>query len=62
MYVVLIDAVHYQELVQLTWVFSRSFSMPYASSSILDGPVNLLIQPIIVQDEDGQNNNKKGML
>ena len=27
-----------QELVQLTWVFSRSFSMPCASFSMLDGP------------------------
>ena len=27
-----------QELVQLTQVFSRSFSMPCASFSMLDGP------------------------
>ena len=27
-----------QELVQLTWCFSRSFSMPYASFSMLYGP------------------------
>ena len=58
-----------QELVQLTWVFNRSFSMPCASFSMLDSPgevssnkflyseVNLLKQPIIVQDQDGQNNN-----
>ena len=64
-----------QELVQLTSVFSRSFLMPCASFSLLDGPgrkasaknssklnkflhseVNLLIQRIIVQDEDGHNN------
>ena len=71
----------------LTWNFSRSFSMPCASFSMLDGPikhwtlctwhqkasaktssklnkflhseVNLLIQHIIVQDQDGQNNNIK---
>ena len=72
-----------QELVQLTWVFSRSFSISCASFSMLDGPggtvkhwkwkastknssklnkflhseVNLLIQHIIVQDQDGQNYN-----
>ena len=58
-----------QGLVQLTWVFSRSFSVPCASFSMLDGPnssklnkflhseVNLLIQHIIVQEQDGQNNN-----
>ena len=27
-----------QELVQLTWVFSRSFSKPCASFSMIDGP------------------------
>ena len=34
-----------QELVQFTWVFSRSFSMPCASFSILAGPrtVNLAL-------------------
>ena len=80
-----------QELVQLTSVFSRSFSIPCASFSMLDGPVgtgtikhckqytwlrkasaknssklkflhsevNLLIQHIIVQDQDGQNNNSR---
>ena len=77
-----------QELVQLTWVFSRGFSASFPSSSMLDGStgtvkhwkwctwhrkasaknssklnkflhsvVNLLIQHIIVQDQDGQNNN-----
>ena len=29
-----------QELIQHTWVFSRSFSMPCASFSMLDDPVN----------------------
>ena len=54
-----------QELAQLTWVFSRSFSMPCASFWMLDGPggtgckflhseVNILIQNIIAQDQDGQ--------
>jgi hypothetical protein len=39
--------------------------MSCASFSMLDGPgemqVNLLIQHIIVQDQDGQNNNKKSL-
>ena len=77
-----------QELVQVTLVFSRSFSMPCASFSMLDSPefhrdlqalkmmhmanssklnkflhcdVNQLIQQIIVQDQDGQNNNSQYM-
>ena len=75
-----------QELVQLTWVFSRSFSMSCASFSMarrsrssienyahgwhrkasaknssklnkfLQSEVNILIQNITVQDQDGQNN------
>ena len=44
-YVVFIDSLHMQELVQLTCVFSRK--------------VNLLIQHIVVQDQDGQNINSK---
>ena len=84
-----------KKLVKLTWVFSRSFSRPCASFSMLGGPggtgcnvlvrscwkwctwhrkasaknssklnkflhseVNQLIQHIIMQDHDGQNNNK----
>ena len=51
-----------QELVQLTWVFSRSFRKASAKNScklnkFLHGEVNQLIQHIIVQDQDGQNNN-----
>ena len=64
-----------QKLVQLSGVFSRSFSMPCASFSMLDmaskasfknssklnkflhSEVNLLTQHIMVQDQDGQNNN-----
>ena len=57
-----------QELVQLTWAFSRSFSI--ASFSMLDGPggilfhseVNLSIQHITVQDQDGQNKIFKGTI
>ena len=38
-----------QELVQLTWVKLNKF---------LHSEVNQLIQHIIVQDQDGQNNNR----
>ena len=44
-----------KKLVKLTWVFSRSFSMPCASFSMLLVLVEII--HIIVQDQDGQNNN-----
>jgi hypothetical protein len=46
-----------QELVQLTCVFSRNFSRSSKLNKFLHREVNLLIQHIIVQDQDGQNNN-----
>ena len=59
-----------QELVQLTWVVEPLSIENYAhgieklllktqvSEQVLHSEVNLLIQHIIVQDQDGKNNNK----
>ena len=56
-----------KELARLTWVFSRSFFRWHRKASaknssklskFLHSEVNLLIQHIIVQDQDGQNNDK----
>ena len=44
-----------QELVQLTWTQLNSSKL----NKFFYSEVNLLIQHIIVQDQDGQNNNIK---
>ena len=40
-----------QELVQLTWVFSRSFSMPFPSFSMLDGHMAHGIEKLLLKTQ-----------
>ena len=40
-----------QELVQLTWVLSRSFSKPCASFSMLDGPGGTSTEKLLLKTQ-----------
>ena len=51
-----------QELVQLTWVFSRSFSMPCTSFSMLDGPGGTTVPPGLSSIENDAHGNEKLLL